>query len=241
MKVIENSERKNILTIVCCLHGDETFGLDVFGYFKKRIEQYPGLKIILANEEALAAKKRFIDSDLNRCFPGKSNGNHEERLASSLMLEIKNSEYVLDIHTTTSELKVTPIIAKLDQKIKNIINLCSSEEVVFMDREMAKYSLINQISGGVSLEFNFQYATEIGALEEVISMVLKLLTGDKNSPRDRRVFYVDQKIGMGVVIPAGAKNFKLVKSLGTYPFLLYEKSYTNMQGFSAKRVRRRKI
>ncbi|MBS3094157.1 succinylglutamate desuccinylase/aspartoacylase family protein, partial [Candidatus Pacearchaeota archaeon] len=70
------------LVIICCLHGNEIYGLEVC----KDQSLFP---FILANEKALKENKRFIDSDLNRSFPGKADGNYEERRAFELTKKLK--------------------------------------------------------------------------------------------------------------------------------------------------------
>lgn len=241
MKVIQNTKKKNILTIVCCQHGDEIFGLDVFNYFKSNIENYPGLKIILANEKAVYANKRFVETDLNRSFPGKKDGSYEESLAHDLLLEIKESKYILDIHTTTSKIQMTPIIVSLNQGTEKIINLCSSDEVALMSSAMGKNSLIGQVDFGVSLEFNFEYAKSKAALDETIDVVEGILEGRSKKSKKRKVFFVDDKINKDAVLPQDTKNFEFIKSLGVYPFLLFEKSYKDVLGFSAMKVENKKI
>lgn len=241
MKVIQNTKKKNILTIVCCQHGNEIFGLDVFNYFKKNIEHHPGLKIILANEKAIFANKRFVETDLNRSFPGKKDGSYEESLAHDLLLEIKQSKYVLDIHTTTSKIQMTPIVVSLNQGTEKIINLCSSDEVALMPYVMGKNSLIGQVDFAVSLEFNFEYAKSKLALEEVIYIVEKILDNKKEEAKERKIFFIDDKINKDLVLPQDTKNFEFIESLGVYPFLLFEKSYKDVLGFSAAKVERKKI
>jgi len=241
MQVIKNNKEKNILTIVSCVHGDEVFGLDVFNYFKNKIEDYPGLKIILANEKALAKNKRFIESDLNRSFPGKVKGTYEERLAHELVAEMKGAKYILDIHTTTSDIVFTPIVSNLSSSVKRILNLCSSKEVALMSKEFTGHSLIGQFRGAASLEFNFEYASRPKALKEVVLIASKLLQNQRGIAKARRIFCINGIIDKKIKLPSVAKDFKLIKSLGFYPFLLNEKSYKNNQGFLANSVKRKSI
>ena len=79
------------LVLICCLHGNEGYGLEVC----KRQSLFP---FILANKRALKENKRYIDSDLNRVFPGNKQGNHEERLAVEILDQIKSFDYVIDLH-----------------------------------------------------------------------------------------------------------------------------------------------
>lgn len=226
---------------MCCLHGDEVFGLKVFDYFKNRIDDYPGLKLILANEEAMAENKRFIETDLNRSFPGKIDGSREERLAQSILGELKESKYVLDIHTTTSNIVFTPIVCNLSDNTKKILNLCSSKEIVLMPEKFSQASLIGQLASGVSLEFNFNYAKMKKAFDEVLNIASSLLNKKVVPAKTKTVFYVDGLIDIKVNLDKNVQNFKLVKYLDIYPFLLNEKSYKDYQGFFAKRIEQIKV
>lgn len=236
MKVIQGrgSETAKI-TIVCCLHGDEIFGIKVFNFFSKHIANYQRLKLILANEPAIKARKRFIDQDLNRSFPGSKVGNKESRLARELMKAIGKTEYLLDIHTTTSDIKMTPIIASFTKRVQNIINFCASHEVAYIKKPLAEKSLIGQYAGSASLEFNERYAKKNIALKEIKYLVDSLLANKKTKPKKRSVFHIDGAISKNVPLPKSVANFKLIPELGVYPFLLYEKSYKDIHAFSAKR------
>jgi succinylglutamate desuccinylase len=59
------------LVLICCLHGNEGFGLEVC----KSQSLFP---FFVGNERALKENRRFIDVDLNRCFPGNKQGKSEE-------------------------------------------------------------------------------------------------------------------------------------------------------------------
>jgi len=236
MQIVQNKEGKKILSIVCCLHGDEMFGLEVFEYFKNRINDYPGLKIILANEEAMAENKRFIETDLNRSFPGKIDGSHEECLAQNILGELKEFKYVLDIHTTTSNIIFTPIVSNLNDNTKRILNLCSSKELVLMPEKFSQASLIGQLAAGVSLEFNFDYAKQNRAMMEVVNISGSLLKNKTKPKILRKIFYIDSIIDKTIMLSRTAKNFDFIESLASYPFLLNEKSYKDNQGFFAKQT-----
>lgn len=230
---------KALVTVVCCLHGDELFGLKLFKYLEKRIDYFSGLKIILANQKAIAAGKRFLDSDLNRVFPGKLKGDHEEKLAREILKEIGKTKYLLDIHTTTSDIKMTPVVTNLNKKIRQVINLTQSREVVKMSKKFASHSMIGQFNNGVSLEFNFKYARRQEVLQQTVKLIAALLKGKSKTAKDRKVFQVDSVIEKNVVLPSRAKNF--VKYKNRYVFLLDEKSYKDMRGFTASNYRYRLI
>lgn len=79
------------IAVVAVLHGDEPCGRRALERLKE--SQYSlqqPVKLVVANEKAMSEGKRFLDRDLNRCFPGDPNSElHEEKLAAELMDELK--------------------------------------------------------------------------------------------------------------------------------------------------------
>jgi hypothetical protein len=230
MKIIEGSGKKKKLVVIVHLHGVEYFGTKLFNYFEKNIAGFPELKVIFANEEAAEKNIRFIDQDLNRSFPGNRNGNHEEKLAAAILDEINGYENLIDVHTTTSDLKMLPIIAKLTAQTKRLINLTDSREVMMVPN--SDYSLIGNFNSSISIEFNEHYADENG-LSDLLKIIADLSAGKKHKSISRKVFAVDGKIPMSLVLPKTAKNFEHFGDLG-YLLLLFEKYYSDYQGFYAK-------
>lgn len=217
------------LAVVCCLHGNENFGLTVWNHLSGKLEEFPGLLLILANEEAIQANSRFIDQDLSRSFPGNARGNLEERLAWEITEAVRGVRLLLDIHTTGTELRMTPIITELNPEVSRVLNVCDSKEVWAMGA--APFSLIGQVRGGASLEFGDEYSQTPEALQEVVAIITKLLGDTPDVPRVRRVYESIGTIAPDIPIPAGSNNFDHIPGVG-YPFLLGEKSYQH-QGFVA--------
>lgn len=92
---------------IAATHGDEKIGVEVVESFKKRRFDF-----LIANPEALKQEVRFIDSDLNRIFPGKIGGNHEERRAIEIIKKAKKYDWVIDLHGSISKTGVFIIITK---------------------------------------------------------------------------------------------------------------------------------
>lgn len=233
MKVLQGNGEIT-LAIVCCQHGNEVFGKRVFDYYQDKL---PGIRLIMANEEAFDQGKRFIDDDLNRSFPGDNEGSHEEQLAAQILPHIKDVQYVLDIHTTTSNILMTPIICNETEEVKKILNLTSSREVAYMGNGIADHSLIGQVAAGVSLEFNENYAKTGAALDEVKTIIDGLLNDVEHESKERRIFDIEGSIAADQELEAKSANFRKDNLLGGYPFLLHEKSYKPKQGFYAKSYR----
>lgn len=103
MDVTEKGPGKPEVAVVYCTHGDETAGKKAV---EKLLDEDPdflkGVKFVFANEKAYKQGERFIDTDLNRSFPGDSESeSYEERLASEMMEELQDVK-VLDLHETKS-------------------------------------------------------------------------------------------------------------------------------------------
>tara|TARA_Y100001963_G_scaffold39979_1_gene55910 strand:- start:114 stop:986 length:873 start_codon:yes stop_codon:yes gene_type:complete len=118
----------NSIALVGGTHGNETSGIQLirnwqqFGLPSRFNELNVSLSI--ANGAAIAANVRFVDEDLNRqfTFEGLSNNNSakEAELAKALNQQLgpkgdSNTDFVIDIHNTTSEMGATLIILEADE------------------------------------------------------------------------------------------------------------------------------
>ncbi|MBW4613918.1 MAG: aspartoacylase [Desmonostoc vinosum HA7617-LM4] len=118
------SNRINRVLIVGGTHGNEFTG----AYLIKLFEQFPELihrdsfetLTLLANPQAFAVGRRYIDKDLNRCFLRQNLDDamlcsYEELLARNIDdLYGQNSkssvDFILDLHSTTANMGVTILI-----------------------------------------------------------------------------------------------------------------------------------
>jgi len=140
--------KKSVL-IVTCIHGDEQI-------LKNKHLKEIGVETLIANHEALKENKRFIDVDLNRSFgvDVKKPLKYEEVLAKKILLEIKNYDLVIDIHSTKSDIKELVIVSNLNKKTMEVLKFVPIKNVVLMKADMCKGSLIKHCKIGISLEYN---------------------------------------------------------------------------------------
>ena len=91
MKVIEKGKGRPEIAVVACMHGDEICGKKAVDRFlESDFELHKSVKFVIANEKAMQQEERFIETDLNRCFPGNlESDSHEKRLAAKLMEELE--------------------------------------------------------------------------------------------------------------------------------------------------------
>ena len=103
-----------------------THGNELIGAFQvRKFEQFPHLiqrsnfetMLLLANSKAIEARRRYIDTDLNRCFKlqdlqNPKLVNYEQLLAKQIALTIqqKRTDLIIDLHSTTSNMGLTVIL-----------------------------------------------------------------------------------------------------------------------------------
>lgn len=116
------------VVIVGGTHGNEWTGVKVVQhyqeYFKKK---FPGLTLefVLGNPEAIKLNRRFKDEDLNRAFQylDEKRSSYEHTRAHEIRTLIQAAPcFVLDLHTTTSNMGSTLIVS--DYNPLNL-NLCA--------------------------------------------------------------------------------------------------------------------
>ncbi|MBP9826958.1 succinylglutamate desuccinylase/aspartoacylase family protein [Candidatus Saccharibacteria bacterium] len=219
------------ILIVGCLHGDERFGSEVVEYCLQK--GYQDVNCVLANKLAFDKNTRFIDQDLNRSFPGDTAGNYEQRRAHELMPIIESADIVLDIHTTTSDIRMVPIVADTTPRVREVLHYSNARDIVVMGDAAIKHSLIGHARTGISLEFGLKYAQNQRALQDVVEIIEGLIEQPKQPKKMRRIFHVAGKISLETDLPEDAQNFEYVRDHNLYPFLLHEKSYKDFQGFYA--------
>jgi aspartoacylase len=109
------------VVIVGGTHGNELTGI----YLIKKFQQFPHLlhrqslecTTLLANPEAIAANRRYIDRDLNRCFANEDLVNseltgYEDQRAKEIAAQLgpksqPKAEVIIDLHSTTAQMGLT--------------------------------------------------------------------------------------------------------------------------------------
>lgn len=120
------------VVIVGGTHGNELTGI----YLVKKFQQDPRLLYrqsfesitLLANPEAIAANRRYIDRDLNRCFGNEDLADstltsYEDQRAKAIAAQLgpksqPKADVIIDLHSTTSNMGLTVLPSS-----KNPLNL----------------------------------------------------------------------------------------------------------------------
>ena len=206
---------KPCIGIVACLHGDEPLGAHVLNKF---LSISRGMaKLIIANEEAMEMQKRFLEADLNRSFPGKADGLHEERLACELLNALDGCDYVIDIHTTTAKTDPFVITTNCENRLVHYIPL---KKVIYMSPILASGKALIDFVSGVSLEYN-----ECHDADKIIDDIQKAVV---NIADDRKIYGQEfYKIYGKLEQGSNLVNFKWTSIAGEefFPVLYGARSY----------------
>lgn len=242
----------NILT-----HGDETVGFVVAKELKK-LKIIKGEFIIhVANELAYRKKKRFIDEDLNRAFPGDKSGNHEQKLAAKIFPLVKSVDIVIDIHATKSNLRDAVIVTKLNKKTKEYVEAINPKYLLWM-RATKNNALISNAKVGIAFEYgkNNDKTTAKNTIRDIkkllshIGMISKKIKTNAIKTTWLDVYKSVPKEKGAELLP-NIKNYKLVKKdrpyatlknkmfcaeKDFYPILFGSSNYKDIFGFAARPI-----
>lgn len=178
-------------------------------------------------------------TDLNRSFsPGIEPKSYEEHRARRIAGHIKagNYGYVLDLHTSTTDLGRCFLISERYREEKAVRDIIAAspisrivvlpERIPFGDKQvpLVTTGLIGNFANSVSVEYNAQLAEEVG-VDDMITTIDGLVAGKPLvTPQDREFYIVTDFIWKTHDPGISAKNFEECK-FGYYPVLYGENSY----------------
>lgn len=256
-KILQSPSPRILLNV--CTHGSEQVGLRVAEYFSKMKPLCGTFVINIANEKAVALKKRFITHDLNRVFPGKKNGSYEEKLAYSMKPFIDAFDVVVDVHSTETGMSSSLIVTDFFPAMKPLLRVISLKRVIYMNT--GKFdALISSAKLGIAFECGKDKSKKT-YLETVQGVKCLLgyygmikLPKRKQSKKKIEFYEVDAFVlkPEGFNVMPGIKNFSLLKkgsALGYnpdtkekifaqksfYTILFGKNSYKTIFGFSSKK------
>ncbi|WP_341532275.1 aspartoacylase (plasmid) [Nostoc sp. UHCC 0302] len=159
-----------IVMIIGGMHGNELTGVHLIKLFEQfpHLIQRSGFQIqtLLANPEAIAQCRRYIETDLNRRFNNQDLHNltlssFEDKLARQIYNNLKSQiqsqiNMFVDLHSTTANMGLTLILIKLDPWLLQLAVYLSSinpeVRVLYIPSHAADGFLISQCELGFALE-----------------------------------------------------------------------------------------
>jgi len=180
---------KKILLIVAT-HGDEKIGLEVVEKLKN-FQKY--FDVLVANPRALRAGQRFIDSDLNRAYPGnRFSKNYEERLACKNFRTARKYKYVIDIHEASQGSDDFIIIPRDCLGGTFPINRIILNKILFWPYPQGSISQF--LENSIELEFGMKNRSREEALKKATKVVkvfiLETVKNKNTKKRKKEKFYV---------------------------------------------------
>jgi succinylglutamate desuccinylase len=163
------------ILIVGSTHGHEKIGLRVIEEIRKLNLDKNQVEFIVGNPKASELCLPFIESDLNRVFPGKENGNYEEKRAFELSKKIVEADLVIDIHSTkTTDLGENSmvIVTKFDAETKRVLSLIFPPKILIMQYKSGN-ALISQAKVGIAFEYGIDDSESV--LQATIHDIKKIL------------------------------------------------------------------
>ena len=233
--------------VVACVHGEEPCGYRAIQKLKNSTFEVEGaVKLIIAHEKARKENVRYIEKDLNRCFPGDPESDvYEERLAAKVLEEIDGLT-VLDLHATKSE--PTPFafyIGNSDLIEKAGVNV--GVDLSYMPETMMNY--MNGISiecghpeSNDAAETAYQIAINFLAAEGVINAGYRLsdpdlfeITGEVMGEEFKFEAENFQKVREGDVFAVNGMEMKVAKE-DFYPVLMSTDGYDHKIGYKGQKI-----
>ncbi|MBT4174511.1 hypothetical protein HOC80_02925 [archaeon] len=203
------------IAIVSLVHGDEIEGLEISRKVRKRIDgrEIFSLYFIKANYRAYQERKRFIDKDLNRVFPGNKEGCYEERLAYDLVKILQQMDLVIDLHSTKAKSDPFFILTRKDESLLNLISGRGINKVCLMNSDVANGKALIDFCRGFSLEI-----PEGSKIDRIVDFIISLLGCHLE------VFSVYRIINKNILFAENFKELSLFEET-FYPVLFGEDDY----------------
>ncbi|ELZ57183.1 MULTISPECIES: succinylglutamate desuccinylase/aspartoacylase domain-containing protein [Halorubrum] len=118
------------------------------------------VRLIIANEPAIAAETRYTDADLNRAFPGDADSDEYERaLAARLAAELEGFDAVLALHTSHSAPPPFAIFSDLTESVRRTVTGLPVDHVVDASG-LRSTTLDSTVPNTVSIEVGRQGSEE---------------------------------------------------------------------------------
>jgi len=246
------------VAVVGSIHGDEPCGRDgIEAVLADPPEIERPVKFVVANEEALEANQRYLDTDLNRSFPGDAESeSHESRLAAALTTALQDCT-VLSLHSTQS---YEGMFALVDELTPQLEGLCSalSVDAVVQTKGANEGRLFATVDSVIEVECGYQGSREAAEnAEQVIREFLAATGVTAESPPYRDislpVFQLGEPIPKSAAeqyevfvrnfepVPEGdpvaaADDETIVAEKPFHPVLLSAYGYEDVFGFTADRI-----
>lgn len=214
------------LWIVIWTHWNETIWFNALELIDK--EKLKDVTIVIANLLAVNLNKRFVESDLNRCFLRDWDWNqknaHEYNLSERLNKLFSKFDYLLDIHSTPFDVKPYFIVDNPLKADKELIRCVKNTEINDVYTIPLWWTVMWSHTNGVGLEmWEDKDPIRVKQVANIITDILDNLQKDSANSYEKNVFYYKWSIKKDVIdlFSQNVKNFEEVKK---WELLWYDKN-----------------
>jgi len=243
------------VAIVGGIHGDEPAGERIVRRLADELDAdgtgSGSVRLIIANEPALAAGTRYTDTDLNRAFPGDADSDEYERaLAPRLAAELEGMDAVLALHTSHSAPPPFAIYSAVTPSVRRSVTAMPIDYVLDASG-LRGTTLDSTIPHTVSIEVGKQGSEEAvefgyeatlaflrahGAIDDAppTFSATTVVAGDREVPKgsgEPHVHFANfEQIPVGAVFAEDDEYTHTVDEEGVVPVLASEEGYEDIFG-----------
>lgn len=255
MRVEQLGEGEPDLAVVGSIHGDEPCGAHAI---ETLLDEAPDVerpvKFIIANERALDRNVRYVETDMNRVFPGDPDAEaYETRLAHELLEELRGCT-TLSMHSTQSYGGPFAIVDEAGPLASSICPYLSIDVLVetaeFVENTLVGYVDVVEVECGTqgtdeaaenAIQIVREFLTAAGALsgsidqEETAIPVYQLQKLIPKQPADSYAVHVKnfERVSEGSPY-ATIDDTELIAEEPFYPVLMSPYGYDRQLGYAAE-------
>lgn len=258
MRVEQLGDGDPEIAVVGGIHGDEPCGVTAI---ETLLSEQPAVdrpvRLVVANEEALAAGERYLDDDLNRSFPGDAGADSHEKQLAARLTEVLAGCATISLHSTQSYADMFAIVDGMGEFERRVCPRLSVDAVVNAGA-FDRGRLFASVDRLIEVECGYQGSD--AAAENAIRVVqdylgaLDALPSAKREPReDMPVYRLTRQVPKRQAksyevyasnfehVPAGkpfaaADDEEFALEEGFYPVLMSPYGYEDVFGYAAERV-----
>ena len=215
---------KKQLLLIVATHGNEPIGLEAVKNLENLgLDKY--FDVLIANPKALKNKKRFIEADLNRSYPGRKNSKvYEQRIAYGNLKIARQYRYIIDIHEASQGRDDFIIVPREKLSKKFPLSSIRLNKILLWPDPKGPISQI--LKNSIELEFGMKNRSRekiVKKATDIIDIFIKAIYGKKKQKYQQEIFYVYDKL-MSTELKKKKiflKDFKLTKlnNEAFYPLL----------------------
>lgn len=198
--------KKKRILIIGATHGNELLGVKLYQrILRKRLPLIENIDFLVGNPRAYAAKKRYLESDLNRSYGKVQPVTYEEQRATEIAAYVKQTkpDIVLDMHTTVTVQPPCIILGDLNGEAKRAFLRASHMTKILQVKPLGDILTLGNMVIGYEVA-NRDITPRL--LDDIITDIQNFLDG-KTGQATKHLFVMSDKIYKKDVTSQVAKTF----------------------------------